>query len=248
MANHAVLTCRKHDSPDSKPGKRIFEILARHASRKPANDESQADLGRRRQRDSNGQYMFNMKELVDNYGKETCATSACSPTLNLAVTFLVAGGDPTAHTITFAIYEILQNPDVMAKLRAELDSVIPADCITPSIEQVKLPYLNRVIKETLRMHGPGFGTFRFCREDTEVDGVVLPANTTLALWNPQGVQKSQNACSRRLTQNSAPRPECLGPHRQSVQPRSVGRRQRSTEAGIVFPLLIRAPELPWYVS
>ncbi|EKG09696.1 Cytochrome P450 [Macrophomina phaseolina MS6] len=168
MANHAVLTCRKHDSPDSKPGKRIFEILARHASRKPANDESQADLGRRRQRDSNGQYMFNMKELVDNY-----------------VTFLVAGGDPTAHTITFAIYEILQNPDVMAKLRAELDSVIPADCITPSIEQVKLPYLNRVIKETLRMHGPGFGTFRFCREDTEVDGVVLPANTTLALWNPQ---------------------------------------------------------------
>lgn len=34
--------------------------------------------------------MFTMDELVDNY-----------------VTFLVAGGDPTAHTITFAIYEIV---------------------------------------------------------------------------------------------------------------------------------------------
>ena len=34
--------------------------------------------------------MFTMEELVDNY-----------------VTFLVAGGDPTAHTITFAIYEIV---------------------------------------------------------------------------------------------------------------------------------------------
>ncbi|KAB2571925.1 cytochrome P450 46A1 [Lasiodiplodia theobromae] len=149
LANGAVQACRKNDTPDSKPAKRIFEILAK-------------------QRDGNGQYMFNMKELVDNY-----------------VTFLVAGGDPTAHTITFCIYEVLKNPEVLKKLRAELDNVIPADCITPSIEQVKLPYLNRVIKETLRMHGPGFGTFRYCTRDTEIDGVVLPANTTLALWNPQ---------------------------------------------------------------
>lgn len=74
----------------------------------------------------------------------------------------------------------------MKKLRRELDAVIPFDCATPGIEQVKLPYLNMVLKETLRMHGPGFGTFRYCSKDTEVEGVVLPANTTLALWNPQG--------------------------------------------------------------
>lgn len=49
-----------------------------------------AQLTRNRQRDSNGNYIFTMEELVDNY-----------------VTFLVAGGDPTAHTITFAIYEIV---------------------------------------------------------------------------------------------------------------------------------------------
>ena len=58
--------------------------------------------------------------------------------------------------------------------------------MTPSIEQVKLPYLNCVLKETLRRHGPGFGTFGYCKEDTEIDGVMLPANTTLALRNPQG--------------------------------------------------------------
>lgn len=133
--------------------------------------------------------MFNMKELVDNYGKSALSpnSSYLSAYIPSAVTFLVAGGDPTAHTITFAIYEVLKNPAVLKKLRAELDGVIPADCTTPSIEQVKLPYLNRVIKETLRMHGPGFGTFRYCARDTEIDGVVLPANTTLALWNPQGM-------------------------------------------------------------
>lgn len=105
------------------------------------------------------------------------------------MTFLVAGGDPTAHTISFCIYEVLKSPEVLKNLRKELDSVIPADCITPSLEQVKLPYLNCVIKETLRMHGPGFGTFRYCSRDTEIDGVVLPANTTLALWNPQGTTR-----------------------------------------------------------
>ncbi|KAL1639396.1 hypothetical protein SLS58_007977 [Diplodia intermedia] len=152
LAHGAVQACRRNDTADSaKPAKRIFEILAK-------------------QRDGNGQYMFTIPELVDNY-----------------VTFLVAGGDPTAHTITFAIYEVLNNRAVLEKLRAELDGAIGADCVTPSLAQVKLPYLNAVVKETLRMHGPGFGTFRHsCGRDTEVDGVVLPANTTLALWNPQG--------------------------------------------------------------
>lgn len=42
------------------------------------------------QRDSSGAYTFSTTELVDNY-----------------VTFLVAGGDPTAHTITFAVYELV---------------------------------------------------------------------------------------------------------------------------------------------
>lgn len=36
------------------------------------------------------------------------------------------------------------------------------------------------------MSSPGFGTFRTCAKDTTVAGVTLPANTTLALWNPAG--------------------------------------------------------------
>ncbi|KAI1161516.1 cytochrome P450 46A1 [Nemania serpens] len=120
------------------------------------------------QRDSHGAYTFSTTELVDNY-----------------VTFLVAGGDPTAHTITFAIYELIRNPEYLARLRQELDAYIPSDAELPSVEQIKLPYLNMVLKETLRLHGPGFGTFRYCEKDTEVEGVVLPAMTPLALWNPQ---------------------------------------------------------------
>ncbi|KZV76178.1 cytochrome P450 46A1 [Peniophora sp. CONT] len=87
---------------------------------------------------------------------------------------------------------ILRNREVYAKLRAELDAAIPADIDVPLLEQVSgLKYLTMVLKETLRMHGPGFGTFRYTDKEAEINGVHIPANTTLALWNPQ-VHRDKN--------------------------------------------------------
>ncbi|TGJ80719.1 hypothetical protein E0Z10_g8043 [Xylaria hypoxylon] len=123
------------------------------------------------QREADGNYTFNSQELCDNY-----------------VAFLVAGGDPTAHTMSFLVWQVLQNPAIFAQLRAEIDASIPFDAEVATLEHVKLPYLNMVLKETLRFSSPGFGTFRICKKDTTVAGVTLPANTTLALWNPAGKQ------------------------------------------------------------
>ncbi len=126
---------------------------------------------------------------------------------NRPVTFLVAGGDPTAHTLSFTVYEVvspaflsfgassfciqLRHPHVLGKLRAELDAAIPCVADMPDIDAARLPYLNAVVKESLRYNGPGFGTFRYCERDTEVGGVTFPAHTTLALWNPQGTYTSK---------------------------------------------------------
>ncbi|THG99701.1 hypothetical protein EW026_g2692 [Hermanssonia centrifuga] len=122
------------------------------------------------ERDENGQYVFSPEELVDNY-----------------VTFLVAGGDPTAHTLTFAVNEILRHPHVLSKLRAELEQGLTnSHGMVPSIHEVsKLKYLHQIIKETLRFNGPGFGTFRYTPVDIQWSGLTIPKNTTLALWNPQ---------------------------------------------------------------
>lgn len=83
--------------------------------------------------------MFSRKELVDNY-----------------VTFLVAGGDPTAHTMSFFLNEIVQNPKVYAKLQAELDRIISDGVAIPTAAMLnEMPYLTMVVKETLRKNGPG---------------------------------------------------------------------------------------------
>ncbi|KAK5626570.1 hypothetical protein RRF57_002285 [Xylaria bambusicola] len=119
------------------------------------------------QREADGNYTFNSQELRDNY-----------------VAFLVAGGDPTAHTMSFLVWQVLRNPTIFKHLREEIDASIPFEVEVATLEHVKLPYLNMVLKETLRFSSPGFGTFRTCAKDTTVAGVTLPANTTLALWNP----------------------------------------------------------------
>ena len=151
----------------------------------------------------------------------------------------------------------LRHPEVLAELRRELDEAIPLDTVIPSIESVKLPYLNAVIKETLRYNGPGFGTFRHCSKDTTLQGVTLPANTTLALWNPQGglsllhstVAPALWSVYELLTRpaNSAPRPQLVGRRRRRIQPEQVVGPQVASHPRLLLSFLVRAPQLSRWV-
>lgn len=75
---------------------------------------------------------------------------------------------------------------MLARVRAEVDASLPEHGSIAGIEESKLPYLNMVVKETLRLHSTGFGSFRTCGVKTTVCGTTFPADTTLALWNPAG--------------------------------------------------------------
>lgn len=65
-----------------------------------------------------------------------------------------AGADPTATVQKAIIYHLLRNPSVLDKLRAELDTAnlsFPAS-YEEAHNSSKLPYLEAVIKEGLRIH------------------------------------------------------------------------------------------------
>lgn len=54
--------------------------------------------------------------------------------------------------MTWCLYALTQSPDVQDKLRQELLSV---DTDIPTMDQlVALPYLEMVVRETLRLHAP----------------------------------------------------------------------------------------------
>lgn len=68
----------------------------------------------------------------------------------------IAGADTTALTMVALTYHVLADPDVYARLRAELESVMPdASQFPDPIKLDTLPYLNAVIEESLRLYPSG---------------------------------------------------------------------------------------------
>lgn len=68
--------------------------------------------------------------------------------------YITAGTDTTAITLTYLIYSVCGNKDIHRKLVQELKA-LPADFNHRHLRD--LPYLNRVIEETLRLYGAASG-------------------------------------------------------------------------------------------
>ena len=73
-----------------------------------------------------------------------------------SIIFLAAGYETSSGTLSLMCYHIATNPDVQDKLQQEIDSVWTDEEELPTDETVnKLPYLDMVISETLRLYPPG---------------------------------------------------------------------------------------------
>src|SRR5713101_4126500 len=69
------------------------------------------------------------------------------------ITFLIAGHETTSGLLSFAVYFLLQNPEVLARAYEEVDRVLgPDPSVPPTYAQVnQLAYLDQVLKESLRL-------------------------------------------------------------------------------------------------
>ncbi|OLN95714.1 Bifunctional P-450:NADPH-P450 reductase 2 [Colletotrichum chlorophyti] len=66
------------------------------------------------------------------------------------LTFLVAGHETTSGLLSFAFFQLLRHPAAYRKAQQEVDSIVGQQPITVD-KLSKLPYLNAVLRETLRM-------------------------------------------------------------------------------------------------
>lgn len=70
-----------------------------------------------------------------------------------AMVLTIAGADTTALTLMAICYEVLTKPEIFARLREELDSVIPDPNQSPDPAKLDgLPYLNALIEEAVRFY------------------------------------------------------------------------------------------------
>lgn len=88
---------------------------------------------------------------------------------NQLVTFLIAGHETTSGLLSFAVHELLQNPAVLERARAEVDAVLGDGM--PRFEHIaKLGYVDQILRETLRLYptAPAFAVQ--ARHDTVFGG------------------------------------------------------------------------------
>jgi cytochrome P450 len=89
----------------------------------------------------------------------------------------VAGTDTSSATVEWAMAELLQNPKKLKKLRKELQQVINKDEDPKDLDINKLPYLQAVVKETLRLHPSAPILVHKSISDVDLCGFRVPKDT-----------------------------------------------------------------------
>ncbi|XP_070608534.1 cholesterol 24-hydroxylase isoform X1 [Erythrolamprus reginae] len=95
------------------------------------------------------------------------------------VTFFAAGHETTANQLSFTIMELGRHPEIVSKLQDEVDEVIGVKRDIAYEDLKKLEYLSQVLKEILRLYPPAVGTMRWTEKKNVIEGIDIPANTTL---------------------------------------------------------------------
>ena len=127
------------------------------------------------------------------------------------VTFIVAGHETVASSLTWTWWLLGSNPDVQKKVQIEVDEVLKGN--VPSVRDLeKLPYTKAVVDEALRIFPPGWVVSRRSIEKDELGGYEIPENSVIIIspWtthrHPEAWQDAEKFNPERFLP-SAPTPE-----------------------------------------
>jgi cytochrome P450 len=129
--------------------KPLKQLLFSHIESRRKNPDEQNDL-----------LHYLLKVQNEQTGEKLSDNAICEQML----TFLFAGHETTATTLTWAFYSLAQNPSAYERLQNEVLSVLGNK--TPELTDLKkLPYSLQVIKETLRLYPSAYAFGRTAKKD-----------------------------------------------------------------------------------
>lgn len=94
--------------------------------------------------------------------------------------FLLAGHETTATSMAFALHLLARHPEVRARAQEEVDALPPGEPYTAATMD-QLPYLTRVLKETMRLYPAAPLVGRRAVAETEIDGHIIPAGADILI-------------------------------------------------------------------
>ncbi|KAI9098556.1 hypothetical protein K1719_025181 [Acacia pycnantha] len=102
---------------------------------------------------SNGDFL---DVLLDHCHQEDGSDFTVESIKPLVLDLFIAGSDTSGSTTEWAMAELIRNPEIMRKAKTELNQVIGSNNIGEIKESdiPRLPYIQAIVKETLRLHPP----------------------------------------------------------------------------------------------
>jgi cytochrome P450 len=140
----------------------VFDIIE---SRRRAEEEETGDL---------------LDMLLRARDEESGETMTDRQLRDEVMTFVLAGHETTAVALTWTWYLLDRHPDVLARLRAEVATVLGGR--TPALEDVpRLSYTRMVVEEAMRLYPPVWGFMRQSVGPDRIGGYDIPKGTVIAI-------------------------------------------------------------------
>lgn len=112
----------------------------------------------------------------------------------------VGGTDTSSTTIEWAMTELIRHPKLMNKLKQELSEIVGFGRNIEERDIPRLPYLQAVLKETLRLHPAApFLVPHSAQTDVKVCGYTIPKDTVLIV-NAWAISRDTNYWPDRPTE------------------------------------------------
>jgi cytochrome P450 len=137
-------------------------------------------IERKRAHPDSGQDLVSM--LMAAKDAETGESMSNEQLRDEVMTIFVAGHETTANALSWTFYLLSRHPEVERRLRTDVSTVL-ADRL-PELEDLRrLPLLEQVIKESMRLYPPVWMLGRTALGSDEVGGVALPRGC-IAIMSP----------------------------------------------------------------
>jgi len=145
--------------------KRFDDFVYEELDRREATGAHPADL------------MTMVKDVVDT---ETGERLSHEQIRNEMVTYLIAGHETTAHTLTWVFYMLSKHPAHARRVQQELHEVLGGRAPTVA-ELDRLEVMHRVIQETMRLYPVAFMLPREVVSEDQLGGYTIPAKSWVLL-------------------------------------------------------------------
>ncbi|MEM7268226.1 MAG: cytochrome P450 [Pseudomonadota bacterium] len=170
------------------------------------------------------------------------------------ITFLIAGHETTSGMMSFALYYLLNNPDVLERAYEEVDRVLGRDiAVEPSLKQVnQLTYVQQILFEALRLWptAPAFSVYPYqneilkdgyrIKESNFVTVLTLMLHRDQSVWGERAEEFDPEQFSR---ENMATRPTNAYKPFGNGQRACIGRQFAMQEATLVLGMILQRFEL-----